>query len=158
MKKVGTATGNAGQEYFSTETASTDNSESVAGNVRHHDAQSSGTGNRGAFALDQSLAQAVGTRSDRGQCAQGAVDRGEPQERRSAGCADLGAAGADRSPVAVSGEASQRAGTGGSDDDSCTCRTGAGAHGAGEHGARTGQELRRTIARLQRTRHGSGES
>src|SRR5215467_11812531 len=76
MKKVGTATGNAGQEYFSTETASTDNSESVAGNVRHHAAQSSGTGNRGAFALDQSLAQAVGTRSDRGQCAQGAVDRG----------------------------------------------------------------------------------
>src|SRR5215467_16247772 len=35
---------------------------------------------------------------------------GESEERRSAGCADLGAAGADRSRVAVSGEASQRAG------------------------------------------------
>src|SRR5437762_13217167 len=43
----------------------------------------------------------------RGQCAQGTADRGEPQERRSSGCADLGAAGPDRSPVAVSGEASQ---------------------------------------------------
>ena len=49
------------------------------------------------------------------QCAQGATDRREPQERRSAGCADLGAAGQDRSRVAVSGEASQRAGASGSD-------------------------------------------
>ena len=45
--------------------------------------------------LDQSLVEQFGTRSDRGQCAQGATDRGEPQERRSAGCADLGAAGQD---------------------------------------------------------------
>src|SRR5690349_4297433 len=34
------------------------------------------------------------------------ADRGEPQERRSPGCADLGATGADRCRVAVSGEAS----------------------------------------------------
>ena len=42
----------------------------------------------------------------RGQCAQGAADRGEPQERRSTGCADAGAVSPDRSRVAVSGEAS----------------------------------------------------
>src|SRR5215510_9600743 len=89
---------------------------------------------------------------------QGAVDRRESQERRSAGCADLGAAGQDRSRVAVSGEASQCAGASGFDDDPGTCRTGAGANEFGEHGPRVGQELRRTLARLQRTRHGSGES
>jgi hypothetical protein len=33
------------------------------------------------FALDQPLAQQVGARSDRGECAQGAADRSEPQER-----------------------------------------------------------------------------
>src|SRR6185437_10388032 len=62
-------------------------------------------GNRDAFALDQSLAQTVGTRSDCGECSQSAADRREPEERRSAGCADLGAAGTDRSRTAVSGEA-----------------------------------------------------
>src|SRR5882724_11916714 len=50
-------------------------------------------------------------------CAQRASDRGEPAQRRSAGCADVGAAGPDRSRVAVSGEASQREGAGGSDGD-----------------------------------------
>ena len=44
--------------------------------------------------------------------------RGEPQERRSAGCADAGAIGPDRSGVAISGEASQRAGASRSHDDS----------------------------------------
>src|SRR6185369_16817952 len=39
------------------------------------------------------------------------------QERRSARCADAGAAGPDRSRVVVSGEASQRAGAGRFDDD-----------------------------------------
>ena len=41
------------------------------------------------------LLERVGARGDRGECAQGATDRGEPQERRSAGCADLGAVGPD---------------------------------------------------------------
>jgi len=48
-----------------------------------HAAQSSGTGDRDAFALDQSLAQAVGTRSDRGQCAQ--VRRSGKAARRTIG-------------------------------------------------------------------------
>jgi hypothetical protein len=68
----------------------------------------------------------LGPRSDRGACAQGASNRGEPQEGRSAGCADSGPAGPNRSPVAVSGEASQRAGASGSNDDSGTSRTGVG--------------------------------
>ena len=49
------------------------------------------------FALDQSFAERVGARSDRGQCAQGAADRGEPQEGRPSGCADSCTAGPDRS-------------------------------------------------------------
>src|SRR5215469_9949657 len=61
---------------------------------------------RSRIALEQPSVERVGARSDRGECAQGAADRGEPQERRSAGCADLGAAGADRSRAAVSREAS----------------------------------------------------
>ena len=91
--------------------------ESVAGSFRRDAAQPDRAGNRDAFALDQSLAQRVGARSDRGECAQSAADRGEPQERRSAGCADAGAVGPDRSAVVVSGEASQRAGTSRSHDD-----------------------------------------
>ena len=46
--------------------------------------------------------------------------------------------------VAISGEASQRAGASRSHDDSGAGRAGAGAHGAGQHGSRTGEELRRT--------------
>src|SRR5579864_6261800 len=90
--------------------------------------------------------------------AQGAADWREPQERRSAGCADAGAAGADRSGVAVSGAASQRAGASGSHDDSSARRTGAGTHGTGQHGSRTGEVLWRTLAWLQRAQHESGES
>jgi hypothetical protein len=55
----------------------------------------------------------------------------ESEEGRSAGCANPGA---DRSPVAVSGEASQRASAGGFDSDPGASRTGAGQNGAGEHG------------------------
>src|SRR5450755_3857288 len=100
----------------------------------------------------------VRARSDRGECAQGAADRGEPQERRSSGCADAGAVGPDRSGVAVSGEAPQRAGAGRSHDDSGTGRTGAGTNGAGQHGSWTGEVLRRKIAQLQRAQYESGES
>src|SRR5579864_6802551 len=123
-----------------------------------HAAQSDRTGNRDAFARDQPSVERVGARGDRGECAQGAADWREPQERRSAGCADLGAAGQDRSRVAVSGEASQRAGASGSDDDSGTGRPGAGAHGAGQHGPRAGEVVRGALARLQCAQHGSGES
>src|ERR1017187_1606747 len=52
------------------------------------------------------LLSAVGHGSDRGACAQRAFDRREPQERRSHGCADAGATGANRSAAVVSGEAS----------------------------------------------------
>jgi hypothetical protein len=95
-----------------------DDRESDAGSLRRHAAQPDRSGDRNTFGLDQPLAQRVGTRSDRGECAQGAADRGKPQERRPAGCADAGPAGADRSRVAVSGEASQCAGASGSGDDS----------------------------------------
>ena len=64
---------------------------------RRNAAQPDRAGDRDAFALDQSLAQRVGARSDRGECAQGAADRREPEERRSSGCADAGAVGPDRS-------------------------------------------------------------
>ena len=115
--------------------------ESSRRSFRRNAAQSDHAGDRDAFALDQSLAQRVGTRSDRRECPQGAADRREPEERRSFGCADASAAGSDRSGVAVSGEASQRAGTSGSDDDPGARRAGASANGTGEHGSRTGQVL-----------------
>ena len=46
----------------------------VFGDAAHPDR----TGNRDAFALDQPLVERVGTGSDRGECAQGAADWGEP--------------------------------------------------------------------------------
>jgi hypothetical protein len=58
------------------------------------------------------------------------------REGRSAGCADPGATGEDRSRAVVSGEASQRAGSSRSDGDSGTGLTGASAHGAGQYGPR----------------------
>ncbi|HET6180607.1 MAG TPA: transposase, partial [Candidatus Sulfotelmatobacter sp.] len=61
-------------------------------------------------------------------------------------------------PVAVSGEAPQRASASGSDDDSSSRQPGTSAHGAGQRGPRAGEELRRAIARLQRAQHESGES
>ena len=64
----------------------------------------------------------------------------------------------DRSAVAVSGEASQRESASGSDGDPGASRTGASADGAGEHGARTGQELRGAVARVQCAQYESGES
>ena len=57
------------------------------------------------------------------------------KKKRSPGCADFGAVGADRSRAAMSGEASQRAGTSGSHDDSGARRT-------GEPSAWTGEVLR----------------
>ena len=41
--------------------------------------------------------------------------------------------------------------------DPGTCRVGAGANGAGQHGTRVGQELRRTLARLQCAQPEPGE-
>src|SRR6266403_179049 len=72
-------------------------------------------------------------------------------------CANSGPAGAHRSRVALSGEAPQRASASGPDGDPGTSRPGAGPHGAGQHGPRTGQELRRTVARLQCAQHESGK-
>jgi len=48
------------------------------------------------------------------------------------------------------------AGASRSDDDPGSCRTGAGTQRAGEHGPRLGQAG--TLARMQRAKHGSGES
>ena len=126
--------------------------------LRRHAAQSDRTGNRDAFALDQPPVKRVGARTDRGPCAQAAADRGEWPERRSAGWADAGAAGPDRSGVAVSGEASQRYGAGRSPVIGAR---------AGWVRARTalvntcpwtGPELWRAVARLQRAQPESGES
>ena len=99
--------------------------ESSRRSLRRNAALSDYAGDRDAFALDQSLAQRVGTRSDRRECPQGAADRREPEERRSLGRPDLSAAGPNRSAVAVSSKTSQRAGTSRSDDDSRPRRPGA---------------------------------
>src|SRR6266566_1559447 len=64
----------------------------------------------------------------------------------------------DRSAVAEPGEASQRESASGSDGDPGTSWTGASADGTGQHGPRTGQELRREVARVQRAQYESGES
>src|SRR5258705_1977306 len=82
---------------------------------------------------------------------------GQPKERRSTGYADPGPVGQDRSAVAESGEASQREGASGFDRDPGTSWTGASADGTGQHGPRTGQELRE-VARVQRAQYESGES
>ncbi len=58
----------------------------------------------------------------------------------------------------MSGEASQRQGTSGSDGDPSASGTGASANGAGEHGTRVGQELRGAVARMQRAQHESRKS
>ena len=76
----------------------------------------------------------------------------------SPGCADAGTAGADRSPVAVSGEASQCESAGGSDGVPGASRTGASADGTGEHGTRAGEVLWRAAARVQRAQHESGKA
>ena len=55
--------------------------------VRRNAAQPDRAGNGHALALGKPVVERVGTRSDRGACAQRAADRGEPEERRSAGCA-----------------------------------------------------------------------
>src|SRR5437773_7504884 len=77
---------------------------------------------------------------------------------RPTGCADSGAAGPDRSAVAMSGEASQRKSAGGSDGDPGTSWSGASADRAGQHGTRTGQELRGAVARVQCAEYESRES
>ena len=184
MKKVSTAAVTESEEFFPTEaddwvgpgrsielvlragrsgrsaagTETEHDSESDARGVWRHAALPDRAGDGDAFALGESTAERVGARSNRGACAQRAVDRGEPEERRSAGCADAGAIGADRSAVAVSGEASQRESAGGSDGDPGASRAGASADGAGEHGARTGQVVRRAAARMQCAQYESGES
>ena len=61
----------------------------------------------------------------------------------------VGSIGPDRSPVVVSGEASQRKGASGSDGDPGARRVGACTNGAGQHGTWTGQELRGAAARVQ---------
>ena len=50
----------------------------AAGGFRCHAGQPDRAGDRDAFAMDQPLAHRVGTRSDCGECSQGAADRGEP--------------------------------------------------------------------------------
>src|SRR5262249_30883218 len=61
-------------------------------------------------------------------------------------------------PVAVSGEASQRAGAGGFNDDSGARRPGEGTHGPVQHGSGTGEVVRRTTVRLQCAQPESEES
>src|SRR2546422_492937 len=63
-----------------------------------------------------------------------------------------------RSAVVVSGETSQRQSPGGLDCDPGASRAGAGADRTDQHGARTGEVLRRAAARLQPAERESGES
>src|SRR5436309_620487 len=58
----------------------------------------------------------------------------------------------------MSGEASQRKSAGGSDGDPGTSWSGASADRAGQHGTRTGQELRGAVARVQCAEYESRES
>jgi hypothetical protein len=78
-----------------------DDSEGDARGVRGHAALPHRAGDRNAFAVDKPFAERVGTRSNRGACPQRAFDRRESQEGRSAGCANAGAAGKDRSTMEV---------------------------------------------------------
>src|ERR1035438_1711296 len=133
-------------------------SEGDEGSVRRHAALPHRAGDGNAFSVGESSAQRVWTRSDRGACAQRALNRGEPQERRPHGCANAGSAGADRSAVAGSGEASQRESAGGLNRDPGASGAGAGANGAGEHGERSGKVLWKATARMQRAQYESGES
>src|SRR5581483_33197 len=52
----------------------------------------------------------------------------------------------------------QRESASGLDDDTSASRPGAGTYGASEHGSRAGEELRGTVARLQRAQYESGKS
>src|SRR5438045_5109657 len=119
-----------------------------AGGVRVDAAESHCFGDGDALPVGKPAAERIGARSDRGPCTQRALDRGEPAQRRSPGCADSGSSGADRSTVAVSGEASQCESTGRSDGDPSASRAGASADGAGEYGPRTGEILWRAAARM----------
>jgi len=89
---------------------------------------------------------------------QRALDWRESEEGRPAGCADAGAVGANRSAVAVSGEASQCPSAGGSDGDPGASRTGASADSTGQHSTRTGQVLWGAVARVQCTQYEARES
>jgi hypothetical protein len=119
MKKVSTAAGNENQESFSTETddrfgpggplqlllragrgredrpgkQSGHHSQSTDGQVCGHAAQPDRAGNRDALAVGEPAAERAGTRDHRGARTQRAPDRGEPEERRSAGCPDACAVG-----------------------------------------------------------------
>src|SRR5215468_3516804 len=127
------------------------------GGVRGDGAQSHSAGDRDALAVGQPGVEWVGARSDRGACAQRAFNRGEPAERRSFGCADLGTTGEDRSPVAVSSETPQRESASRPEHDSGASRAGASANRAGQHGTRAGEVIRRANARVQRAEHEPGK-
>src|SRR5579864_2172475 len=101
---------------------------------------------RDALAVGKPAAEWVGARSDRGACPQRSVDRGEPAQRRSLGCADVGSSGPDRSAAAVSSETPQRKSAGRPDPNPSTSRAGARTNRAGEHGTRAGEVLWRTAA------------
>src|SRR5690349_9167683 len=111
-----------------------------------------------AFPVGQPAIEPTWARSHRRACAQCATYWGEPKERRSPGCANLGSASEDRSRVALSGEAPQRESTGRSEPDSSTSWVSAGANCAGEHGTRTGEVVWPVVARMQRAQHESRKS
>src|SRR2546423_6010249 len=133
--------------------ASEHESEGCARGVRRDGGQPHRAGDGDALAVGEPCAECSRTRSDRGACAQGAADRRESKKGRSPGCENSGPAGPDRSAVAVSGETSQRESASGPDGDPCTSRPSAGQDRAGEYRTRTGEKLRRTIARLQPAQH-----
>ncbi len=132
--------------------------EAMKRRFRRDTAESDRAGDRNTFALGQPAVNRVGTRSDRGACAKGAIDHREQSKRRSTRCADAGTAGADRSGVVGAGAASQCASANPSDGDPGASGTGECSNGLGERGTRIGEVLWRTAARVQRTQHGCRES
>src|ERR1017187_8349673 len=108
--------------------------------------------------MGEPAAKQPGTRSDRGECEAGEVDQRQHAEKRPAGCANPGAAGAVRSGVAAADPASQREGARGPDASAGEGGAGGYAYRVGEHSAWHGQSDGRAIAGLRCRPDGSGEN
>src|ERR1022692_3634809 len=108
--------------------------------------------------MGEPAAKQPGTRSDRGECEAGEVDQRQHAEKRPAGCANPGAAGAVRSGVAAADPASQREGARGPDASAGEGGAGGYAYRVGEHSAWHGQSDGRAIAGLRCRSDGSGEN
>src|SRR5579864_4576965 len=114
-------------------------------------------GDGDAFSVGKPVNERVGARSNRGAGEQGAFDRRKPEERRSAGRAYAGAAGARRSRTAGTDTTSQCPGASGSDHDPGEGGLGAVRDGTDQCSAGPDEVLWGTVAGLQSAKYGRGE-